>query len=562
MLADLRIENLAVVQATRASFTRGLNVISGETGAGKSILLQALSLATGGRGSSELIRHDADYALVEARFELNGRTLTNVNNLLSALDLAPSDGELIVRRRLARDGKSRVYINDASVTAGALQQVTMGLVEQTGQHEQIGLLRSRRHLDLLDGFARAHDERALVAEAVAHLRKTEQKRDAMLESKGSSAERAEFLRFYLQEFESLDPEPGEEARLREGADRLLNAERIRDGLNQSLSALYEGEGSAYDQMGEVQGQLRTLAGLDPELVDLADVVDNLQAELEDVARSLRTHAHRCVRDDDELEQIQARLHRIRRLCRKHGATLDQIIEKMDEARDELRDLEELDLRLEEVDRELSGARDAALELAAGLSRRRGSAAPALIAATESHLKDLMLDHCRFSIDVDTHVQPEALTATGADRVTFLFSANPGDSPRPLAKVASGGELSRMLLALKCALVEVDDVPVKVFDEIDAGLGGASAEMVGRKVRGLADSTQVLCVTHLPQIASFADNHVVVSKTVEVDATKTVLLALSENEREEEVARMLGGTEITETTREHAREMLGRARVAG
>ena len=562
MLADLRIENLAVVQATKATFTRGLNVISGETGAGKSILLQALSLVTGGRGSSELIRHEAPHAVIEARFCLTGPALERVNRALQDFDLPLSDGELIVRRRLARDGKSRVYINDASATVGALQKVTLDLVEQTGQHEQIGLLRTRRHLDLLDGFAGAQSMRGEVARSVSALRDVEQRRDALLSAKGGRAERAEFLRFYLQEFEDLQPEPGEEERLREEADRLLNAERIRDGLRQALALLYESEGSAFDRLGHGQAQLQSLVSLDPALEGYADHLENLQIEVEEAARNLRTHAHACVRNDDELEQIQSRLHRIQRLCRKHGATLEAVIEKMELARQELQQLEELDIRLEEIERELKVAQDRAIDLAASLSGKRLDAVPGLIAATESHLRDLMLEHCRFSIDVDSDLEPGALTATGGDRVTFLFSANAGDPPRPLAKVASGGELSRMLLALKCALVSVDEVPVKVFDEIDTGLGGGSAETVGRKVRGLADLTQVLCVTHLPQIASFADNHVVVSKTVEADATKTVLLALGESEREEEVARMLGGTEITETTREHAREMLGRARVAG
>ena len=380
MLADLRIENLAVVQATKATFTRGLNVISGETGAGKSILLQALSLVTGGRGSSELIRHEAPHAVIEARFCLTGPALERVNRALQDFDLPLSDGELIVRRRLARDGKSRVYINDASATVGALQKVTLDLVEQTGQHEQIGLLRTRRHLDLLDGFAGAQSMRGEVARSVSALRDVEQRRDALLSAKGGRAERAEFLRFYLQEFEDLQPEPGEEERLREEADRLLNAERIRDGLRQALALLYESEGSAFDRLGHGQAQLQSLVSLDPALEGYADHLENLQIEVEEAARNLRTHAHACVRNDDELEQIQSRLHRIQRLCRKHGATLEAVIEKMELARQELQQLEELDIRLEEIERELKVAQDRAIDLAASLSGKRLDAVPGLIAA--------------------------------------------------------------------------------------------------------------------------------------------------------------------------------------
>lgn len=562
MLADLRIENLAVVTHAATSFGPGLNVISGETGAGKSILLQALSLATGGRANTSLVRHGADMAVIEARFQLGDNHLRVVNRALGEMGLPPCEDALVVRRQVARDGKSKAFVNDAIATAGALQRATAGLVEQTGQHEQIGLLRPRRHMHLLDAFSSNSDLLASMSAEMRQLRSLRATRDAIVERMANRAERAEFLRFYLQEFEALQPESGEDDRLREQADRLQHGERIREGLSSALSLLYESQHSAYDRIAEATAAVRSLTRYDADLTEMAGALEVAQSGVEEVAYELRRYTERATSSGVDLEALEDRLHRVQRLCRKHGATLDDVITKMGDARTELDSLDEIDVQLTEVEADLADCEMRARDLAQQLTQRRAEAIPRLVTATGQHLADLGLGHCRFDVQLTAEERAEALADTGWDAIVFLFSANPGEPPRPLGKIASGGELSRMLLALKCALAEVDDIPVKVFDEIDSGLGGGSGEIVGRKISQLSGYSQVLCVTHLPQIASFGDTHIVVTKEIAGTSTETDLRTLDAREREEEVARMLGGQEITETTRQHAREMIGRARLAG
>ena len=560
MLADLRIENLAVVRTARAEFGEGLNVISGETGAGKSILLQAFSLITGGRASSELVRHGADFAVVEARFELRPSDEARVNIELGELGLPTCDDGLIIRRRLSKDGKSKVYINDASATVAALSRTTSGLVEHTGQHAQLGLLRPRRHLELLDAFADVESLRSDVSACVARLRKAEKQLLEIEAALRDRIERSEFLRFFLKEYEELAPEPREDETLLKQVDRYRNSERIRDGLGRTLGALYEAANSAYDMVGVATGQLQDLTRFDQELGPLASELEVAQTTIEEVARTLTRYRDDTYEDSVELEAIEERLHRIQRLCRKHGAPLEAVCEKMNQARQELDSLDDLDIQLLEESKEHEAAREEASRLAAELTEERSKAVPKLMSRAQDHLDELGLTGCRFEVRHDVVEDPAEYSETGADQIVFLFSSNPSAPARPLAKVASGGELSRMLLAIKCALAEIDTVPVKVFDEIGTGLGGGIAEVVGRKIRQLADGSQVLCVTHLPQIASFADSHLVVSKEVRDDEPVTSLVTLTDAEREREVARMLGGTEITDTTRQHAREMLVRSRI--
>lgn len=561
MLADLRIENLALVEETRASFSPGLNVISGETGAGKSILLQALTLTTGGRASSEFVRAGAERGVVEARFELRGDTLQRVSEQLSALGLPRAEAGLIVRRVLERDGKSRVYINDASATVRSLEEVTAGLVDFTGQHDQVSLLSSERQVHLLDSFATADALVATTSAAVQALRQLEAEQRSLREQLAARTEREEFLRYYLKEFQDLAPEKGEDLRLQDEADRLRHADKHRQALASAADRLYEGPANAHDLIGDALEAVTDLADGDPELTTACQQLEQARDLVEAAARAAAFAAERADSDPARADEIEARLLRIQRMCRKHRCDLDELIDKMDDAARELAALAEIERRLGTLGGEIEQAKRGALSAARSLSAKRREAAPALAALASSHLRDLKFQGAEFRILVTSHEDPDQLGPLGADRVSFELSANPGMPPRPLSKVASGGELSRILLALKCALSEVDSVPVHVFDEVDTGLGGAAAEILGRKIRQLADRAQVFCVTHLAQIASFADGHSLVSKRVEEGATRTLLSALDGPGREAEIARMLGGEEITQATREHAREMLTRA-VAG
>jgi DNA repair protein RecN (Recombination protein N) len=562
MLADLRIENLALVERANPSFTSGLNVISGETGTGKTILVQALTLAAGGRADKSWVRTGTDEALIEARFLLSERDATRINAGLAEMGLPQGGHELIVRRRVTRDGRSRVYINDASATLTALQSCTTGLIELTGQHDQYGLLRPECHLSMLDAFAEVAEERALVSAAVRALRESERRYQALEESLASRAERHEFLRFYLREFEALAPEPREDEALLEEANRLANAEHLRFGLAGAVNALYESGGSVYDRLTEASDEIGPLLEADRRLEGVFDNLAALQASVDDLRRELSRYAADAVGDPVRLEVVQSRLHKLQRFCRKHGGTLEGVTQKMEAAAQELSGLSTIEDSIEAARGELAKARSEAVAACERLTKARRDALPRLVESTHLHLADLGFEGASFSVDMKTHNTPESLTVSGADKIAFLLTANVGEPAKALAKVASGGELSRLLLALKCALAAAEGVAIHVFDEVDTGIGGSAAEVVGRKIRELADTGQVLCVTHLPQIASFADTHHVVSKETADSRTRSRLTTVEGRAREDELARMLGGTEITEATREHAREMLGRARPTG
>lgn len=560
MLADLRIENLAVVEHASAEFSPGLNVISGETGAGKTILLQALSLALGARAHSDMVRAGADAALVEGRFELDSKTRERVEQRLGKMGLPSAGDELVVRRKVTAQGKSRAYINDASATAKALQTVCQGLVDLTGQHDQYGLLRTDRQLDLLDAYAKVEPLCYEMAVRVEEMRAAEEQWEQLRSALANRAERGEFLRFYLKEFKQIGPEPGEDELLKEEAAQLVNNDKLNRQIAQTMLVLYEGEHSAFDSVATGLNCLQPFAATQPQVSETVDQLEQIQSMLDDTCRELSALTRADFGDSSRLEQVESRLLDIQRLCRKHGISLDELIEKMEAAEEELERLEQLERLIDEAEVAVGENRAKALAVAEKLSKRRSAAISALVQSTMEHIVELGFARARFQIDQTTVEGTEELGPKGKDRIAFLLSTSPDEQAKPLAKVASGGELSRILLALKCSFSQADPVSIHVFDEVDSGIGGAAAEIVGRKIRQLADASQVLCVTHLPQIASFADRHLVVVKNDGPDGTHTHLQQLAAGARTDEVARMLGGTEITKTTKAHAREMLRRAQV--
>ena len=562
MLADLRIENLAVIERVRARFGGGLNVISGETGAGKTILLQALKLALGARAKSGLVRAGADEAWVEARFELDGVMGQRVKGRLGEIGLPDAESELIVRRQVTRDGKSRAYINDASTTIGALGRVTEELVELTGQHEKFGLLRASAHRAILDGFAGNESLVARMAEDVRALRRSEQRCKDLWSDLAQRDERHEFLHFQLRDFTQLQPAIGEDELLLLEAQRLRYSERLRSGLSRAERLLYQQSSSAYDLVSQAREAIASLQDADPRLENDIEKLDALLSELDDTSRRLGRMREEAIDEPERLEQVESRLHAIQRFSRKHGGDLTAAVQKMEAAQEELGQLSDLELCLKEAESDLKTRGQTAQRSAAELTARRREASTELVEATLGHLRDLGFTKARFEVSHAIDDELEALSERGADRIEFYLALNPGHPTAPLAQIASGGELSRILLALKCAQAQAETWPMLVLDEVDSGIGGATAEVVGRKIRQLADQTQVLCVTHLPQIASFADTHLAVTKQADGNATRTEMRSLAPSERENELARMLGGAEITQTTLEHAREMLGRASVAG
>jgi len=556
VLTYLGIRDLAIVDRLELELEPGFNVVTGETGAGKSILVNALHLLLGGRASEELIRAGCESAEVEGVFELpEGSPL---GPRLEELGLA--DGaRLAVRRVLSRGGRGRVFVNDRGVALATLTGLAGELVDISGQHEHVRLTDESTHRAILDAFGGLEGRVAEVAAAVGALRALEAEQRALEEAERKRAEREEYLRFSLGRIDEVGPRPGELDELERERSRLRHAEKLRAGLAEAHAWLHEQEGSALELAGRAQKQLANLARFDPGLEALRAPLEAAQAGLQEVARAVEAAAAGLEDDPARLDEVEGRLGRLRSLLRTHGPGLEELLQARARMAEELAGLERLEGRKAALAPELERARGGALERAGALSAARAQAAGRLARRLEEELGALAMPGARVAVEV-VGGGPERLEEHGLDEVRFVFSANPGEPVRALARVASGGELSRVLLALKAVLAEVDPVSTYVFDEVDAGVGGAVAEVLGDRLAAVSASHQVVCITHLPQIAVHAGTHFIVQKRVQAGRTLSEVLRLAgDPERIEELARMAGGRQVTESARGHAREMLTLAR---
>lgn len=555
MLSFLRVSGLALIDELELSFGPGFTVITGETGAGKSILVDALSLLRGGRARTELVRAGSNEAQVEAVFSLrpgDGRLAA-----LAAEGRQVDDG-LLVRRILPKAGKGRVYLGGALATAGELAQVVGSLVDITSQHDQQSLMDAESQLAILDSYANNHELLDQMEEAHARLAKASAEVAAFEADVRTRTEREDFLRFQVRELEEANLVPGEDEALRFERERVKGAEKFLAAAARGEQVLYSAEVAAVGLIGGVVRELESLARLDPDFGVSAERLAEAQALVEDVARDLGRYASTVRFDPQRLEQIEERLYLIGRLTRKHGGSLETAIANRDQLTKALAELGSYEDSLTERRQALGVARDQASALAQQLAGRRRQAARSLGKCIDSTLQELGLKGARVAVEVEDRGS-DGLGPTGRDRVTFQFAPNAGEPPRPLAKIASGGELSRIMLAVKQALAQADQTSTYVFDEVDSGVGGAVAEVIGLKIRSIAMQRQVFAVTHLAQIAAFADRHLKVEKHVHEGRTVAEVRVLNESEREEEMARMLGGLEPTPEAAEHARQMLRRAR---
>jgi DNA repair protein RecN (Recombination protein N) len=553
MLKLLRINNIALVPALELELGSGLTLLTGETGAGKSILIDALGLVLGERASPDLIRTGEEKAVVEAVFEL-----PNASTLLEERALPVDGDELVLRRELQANGKGRATANGAIVPVGLLRDLAPQLAAVHGQHEPQGLLDPATHLSLVDHFAGT--DAAEVGELFRELRAAEAALERLRSDRRDAERRREMLEFQAAEIEKAELRAGEEESLRAEKARQANAGRLASLSSEAYALLYDDEAAALAQLGHVFKRVEELASIDAEFRPFLEARADCLPPLEDLARALRDYRERLEVSPGRLDEIEARLALLERLKKKYGATADEVVEFGARCRSELQALlspEQEQQRLEER-RERAAA--AYLQRARALSKRRRSVARDLVRRVQGELAELAMEKTRFEVlftpaDPEAALEASAWTEAGLERAEFLLSPNPGEELRPLARIASGGELSRLMLALKSVVRA--DVPglTLVFDEVDAGIGGRVAEVVGRKLRALAEKQQVLCVTHLPQIAAFADHHLAVRKQVARGRTETGVDSLSERERVEEVARMLGGETITATARQHAQEML-------
>ncbi len=551
MLTDLSIKNIAIIDALHLSFREGLTVLTGETGAGKSIIIDAVGLIMGARANSDLIRTGHDEATVEAIFDIS--RLPRIRQQLEEAGLEAGN-ELLVKRSISRSGKNRIFINGGMATLTLLTDISRRLINIYGQHESQTLLRPENHLVLLDAFAGSTALRQEFAAICGQLHAVREHLDRLDNEEREAARRLDLLAFQSDEIGLADLRPGEEEELEERRQVLAGAERLGTTSAEAFERLYGGDGALLGQLRRIAASITDLGAIDHRLATVAATLDSAYLQLEDAAISLRDYASRIEADPVALQQADDRLDRIGRLKKKYGATIGEILSykrdidaELEQLRGREQDRAELDAERERLTLEVRRA-------GAELTGRRTKAAAALKKALETEAHQVAMKHAVFEISLEPLAEPRT---TGFERIEFLFSPNPGEPPRPLARIASGGELSRLMLAVKQVLPE-SDVPTLVFDEVDSGIGGATSELVGRKLKNVAGRQQVLCITHLPQVAVFADQHLRVEKRVADGRTSTGVELLAEAERTREVARMLAGATITESALSHAAEMLAAA----
>jgi DNA repair protein RecN (Recombination protein N) len=537
MLRFLSIRNLAVIDRLELEFQPGLNVLTGETGAGKSILVGAVGLLVGGRASGDLVRTGEDAAALEAIFET-------------------ADGrEIILRREITSQGRSRAFIDGTLATTASLRELSGALVDLHGQHEHQMLLDPSTHLELLDEFAKLHSERAAVAEAFASWQRARDERQQLAARMRDAAARAEFLEFQLAEIRRVGPKSGEDEELAATRQVLANADRLQRLCGEAYDALYEGDGAALAALATVWKKISELAAIDERFAPHLAARDAIKSQLEDLSYFLRSYATDIDASPARLQEIEDRLASLERLKKKHGPALQDVIVKashLERDRDELHRHTEVTAALEESEQRMRAAYSREAE---GLSKKRTPAAAQFAHALSGTLAALAMPSTRCEVRLRPAESDMQWTDRGVESAEFYISPNPGEDLRPLVRIASGGELSRIMLGLKT--LASTDAPGKtlIFDEVDAGIGGAVADVVGARLRQLAGRCQVLCITHLPQIAAHGTTHFRIAKTVKAGRTITHVARLEAVEREEELARMIGGADISAAVLAGAREML-------
>lgn len=537
MLRFLSVRHLAVIDQLELEFEPGLNVLTGETGAGKSILVGAVGLLVGGRASSDLVRTGEEAAAVEAIFE------------------TPAGAEVIIRREVSAQGRSRASIDGALATSASLRELCGGLVDLHGQHEHQVLLDPAAHLDLLDAYAAVATEREAVASTFAALQRVRSERDRLQTGEREKAARAEFISFQLAEIDRVAPKPGEDEELAATRQVLANADKLQRLCADAYDALYEGDQAALPALGNVWKKLGDLAALDGRFDPYLEARASVKSQLEDLAFFLRSYAGAIDASPARLQEIEDRLALLERVKKKHGPSLDEVVRKGEQLRRELHDIEHATERAAALDLALDGARQDYVRAAAALSRKRQAAAPEFSRALETSLADLAMTRTRCEVRFVAAGSEDQWSERGAEQGEFFISPNPGEDLKPLARIASGGELSRVMLALKT--LASTDAPGKtlIFDEVDAGIGGAVADVVGARLQRLGRTYQVLCITHLPQIAAYGATHYRIVKSVRGGRTVTGVTRVQGADREEELARMIGGADVSPAVMASARDML-------
>lgn len=549
MLAEIRLQNFAIIDDISINFGDGLNIITGETGTGKSLIVDAINVILGDRFTAGHAKFPGKEAVVEALFEIppDGRVAGN----LEKSGIACPGAELVVRRVLTEKGKNRIYVNGSIVTLGVLSEATEGLVNMFGQHEHQNLLKKNNYINYLDDFSQLRHELSEYRTAYAELAELGGKIEALEKKRLEGAEKRDYLRFQVEEIDNVSPASDEDSRLEEERTRLENSEKFSSSLRSATEFLYEGEGSAVGSLKQAASRLEEVSGLDSSLGKLRDRIGSLLIETEDVFYGLGEFAGKVEHNPARLEEVISRLEDIKKLKRKHGGSIGEILEKRRRMESELGEIDNSDELLAELEKKRDSLCGEVLRAARSISSARKAGAGRLEELFAGEAESVGLKNSRFEIDFgEKEISPD-----GLDKVDFLFSANPGQKPRPVTKVASGGELSRIMLALRSFVSAGDPGSILIFDEVDAGIGGVVAETIGKKIKGLSAESQVVCITHLPQVAKFADTHLLVAKSFGEGETEVSVDVLSGRRRVEEISRMLAGQSVSEKTFEVAEELI-------
>ena len=553
MLAELSIKNFAIIENLSISFEKGLTVLTGETGAGKSIIIDAIHLIVGGRGSAEFVRHGEERAVIEGLFQIDDPNHPVMSKAIE-FGIEIEEGMVILRRDIARTGKSVCRINGKLVTISILREIGATLVDIHGQHEHQELMDETRHLPLLDQFGAEEIDPAQneYAQVFRRYEQTLHKLKSLSENDQQTAHRLDLIQFQLDEIQNSNLKPNEDEELSEEKRRLGNFERVFEAIQTGYNAL-QGEQKGLDWIGMVMGSLEEAAALDTNYRELSDLVSNSFYQLEDAAQTLRNELDVLEYDPQRLNEIEGRLNEINQLKRKYGKTIPEILEYAAKIEEEIETLQNKETHIGELEKELiSIKKDLVLE-AKQLTDIRRKWAIKLTKLIHQELKELYMEKTIFEIRFES--EQLHFSKNGIDHIEFYISTNPGEPLKPLSKVASGGELSRIMLALKSIFSKHQGVTSIIFDEVDTGVSGRVAQSIAEKIYKVAVGSQVLCISHLPQVAAMADTHLYIAKDIKGGRTKTSVTSLKTKEKIKEIGRMISGTEITDLTKQHAEELL-------
>ncbi len=554
MLNQLSVRNVAVIDKLDINLHDGVSVLTGETGAGKSIIIDSINMILGDRANKELVRYGTDKAIVQAVFDAP----KSVINILEENDIDVEDETVIITRQVTKEGKSVARINGMVVTLNILREISDRLINIHGQHDNQALLTPIRHITFLDTYADNEEYINRYKDILSKKREIEKKISSLEMDEQEKMQRIDLLEYQVNEIKKASLEKGEEDDLREQRDIYTNAEQITKSVNEAYMNLYEGDEiqSAYDGISIAVNEISQISDLNPQLKSIYDTLNEIMYSLEDTAHEIKEFGETVEFDEQTLNEIEERLDLISRLKRKYGNSIEEILEYLKKAESELNDIKLSDERTNELKEELKNITKELKEKGNVLTQRRENAAKVLEENIEKSLHELNMEKSKFKVSIEND---GTFYDNGMDKVEFLISTNPGEPLKPLVKIASGGELSRVMLAIKSILADSDGVDTMIFDEIDTGVSGKAAMSIAKKLAVIAKNKQVICITHLPQLTAMADNHYLIQKNTDGEMASTTLKELDEEGRELELARIIDGGEVTELALSHAKQMLENAK---